>query len=129
MVSNDEFLCQECAPNVIEDEIIGNSTGKKGRYYERMDKDDEEEWGRIPIPQSDDSYSTEDWFSDETKVEEDDHNQGNYYQGILTLQSNALAYMVGPRKDGRILTKAGTIIDLNVPTVNNPVRQADRITD
>jgi hypothetical protein len=62
-------------------------------------------------------------------VEEDDRNQGNYYQGILNLQSNALAYMVGPRKDGKILTKAGTIIYLNVPTVNNPVRQADRITD
>jgi hypothetical protein len=68
LASNSEILCLECTPNVIEDNALGNSTSKKGDG--RRERDDEEEWGRIPIPQSDDSYSTEGWLSDESEQEE-----------------------------------------------------------
>jgi hypothetical protein len=42
------ILCMECAPNVIEDDVgtINKDTKREGRN----DKDDEEEWGGIPIP-------------------------------------------------------------------------------
>jgi hypothetical protein len=40
--------------------------------YERNNREDEEEWTRIPIPQSDDSDSTEEWLSDDVEEEEDD---------------------------------------------------------
>jgi hypothetical protein len=57
LASDSELLCLEYTPNVIEDNAVGKSTSKKGDR--RRERDDEEEWGRIPIPQSDDSYSTE----------------------------------------------------------------------
>ena len=64
------ILCHECAPNVIEDDVPVETTEKQG--YETRDRDDEEEWGGIPIPQSDDSQSSGDYLSDDTEEEEDE---------------------------------------------------------
>jgi hypothetical protein len=48
LASDSELVCLECTPNVIEDNAVGKSTSKKGDG--RRERDDEEEWGRIPIP-------------------------------------------------------------------------------
>jgi hypothetical protein len=63
-------LCHDCAPNVIEDDVPADTTRKQG--YERRDRDDEEEWGGIPIPRSDDSQSSGDYLSDDKEEEEDE---------------------------------------------------------
>ncbi len=59
------ILCRECTPHVIEDDLTANQEDKQGD--ERRDRDSEEEWGGIPIPQSDDSQSTGDYLSDESE--------------------------------------------------------------
>ncbi len=68
-IENDTaFLCLECTPTVIEGDTVGESTNTKGDG--RRERNDEEEWGRIPIPQSDDSYSTEGWLTDDSDQDE-----------------------------------------------------------
>jgi hypothetical protein len=52
-----QFFCAECEENKKQDKAITK------RGLERAEKDDEEEWGRIPIPQSD--GSDEDTWLDE----------------------------------------------------------------
>ena len=69
-----------------------------------------EEWGGIPIPQSDDSSSTDSEEEEESGPRKRDRNK-----------DDSLAYLVGPRRDGRVLNKDGTIIDVNesfVVTIN-----------
>ena len=117
-----ETLCQECEPNVIEEELNENTKGKQGNG--RRDRDDEEEWGRIPIPQSDDSYSTEGWLSDESEQEEEEDLKKE-----LSRQSDALAYLIGPRKDGRILTREGKIIDLQEDIQSSLIEQETSYDD
>ncbi len=48
---------------MIEDDLPTRTEGKQG--HEKRERDNEEEWGGIPIPQSDDSQSTEDDLSNE----------------------------------------------------------------
>jgi hypothetical protein len=100
------ILCMECAPNVIEDDMgtINKDTKREGR----RDKDDEEEWGGIPIPHSDDSSSTDEWLSEEPDNNEDnkDDHDKNYLNCFV-------AFLIAPRKDGRVLTKDGQIINVN----------------
>jgi hypothetical protein len=82
------------------------------RGLEKEERDDEEEWGRIPIPQSDDSDSTDEWLSEEpdkyesTSTDEQDRNKKGYLNCFM-------AFLIAPRKDGRALTKDGKIIDVN----------------
>jgi hypothetical protein len=125
LASDSELLCLECTPNVIEDNAVGKSTSKNGDG--RRERDEEEEWRRIPIPQSDDSYSTEEWLSDEseqeettstTKRERHEDNKKEYLNCYL-------AFMLGPRKDGRILNKDGTILDVNDSLTDNADQQED----
>ena len=87
------------------------TTGKQS--YERRDRDDEEEWGGIPIPQSDDSQSSGDYLSDDTEEEEDESASLTSRQ-----RSDDLAFLLAPRLDGKIKGKKGLVIDLNEPTPN-----------
>jgi hypothetical protein len=90
---------------------------------EKADKDDEEEWGRIPIPQSDDSdeYTWLDELSDSSESEQE--------KGIITsaestaptnekgemnkIFSDDFAFRHGPRRDGNIRNKDGSLLTLN----------------
>ena len=74
----------------------------------RRDRDDEEEWGGIPIPQSDDSDSTDEWLS-----EESDNNEENKNNNKAKYLNCFVSFLIAPRKDGRVLKKDGTIIDIN----------------
>jgi hypothetical protein len=107
------FLCIECEPNIIENDNGEESAGKKG--YERRERDDEEEWGRIPIPQSDDSYSTEEWLQDESDQGEANSttNQDRHKDNNMNYRNCVMAFLIAPRKDGRTLTKDGKILDVN----------------
>ena len=67
------ILCKECAPNVIEDDM--GQVDEDQRRNGRRDRDDEEEWGGIPIPQSDDSDSTDEWLSEESETNEDNKDK------------------------------------------------------
>ncbi len=79
---------------------------------EKKERDEEEEWGTIPIPQSDDSDSTDEWLSEEpneyesTSTYDQDQNKKGYLNCFM-------AFLIAPRKDGRVLTKDGQIIDVN----------------
>jgi hypothetical protein len=87
---------------------------------EKAERDAEEEWGRIPIPQSDDSDSTDEWLSQEPEqhasTDDEDQNQKGYLNCFV-------AFLIAPRKDGRILTKEGKIIDVNDGSASNEKQQ------
>jgi hypothetical protein len=115
-------LCLECTPNVIEDDTGEVDTDKKGDG--RRDKDDEEEWGRIPIPQSDDSYSTGEWLSEESEKNED--NQDRHKKKYLNC---FMAFLIAPRKDERVVTKDGKILDVNeCPTIEGKQQAVTSLT-
>ncbi len=108
-----------------------DSTNKRGD--EKEEKDDEEEWGRIPIPTSEDS--SEDTWGDDLEIADD--NEGDDSLPILFVavckhqtktkgndekQEDAIAFSIGPRRDGSVRRKDGTIISVNdttpLPTYN-----------
>ncbi len=126
LASDSEILCLECTPNVIEYNALGNSTNKKGDGRKR-ERDDEEEWRRIPIPQSDDLYSTEGWLSDDSEQEESTSTtkRERHEDNKKEYRNCYLAFMLRPRKDGRILNKDGTILDVNDSLTNNVDQQED----
>jgi hypothetical protein len=90
-------------------------------------RDEEEEWGRIPIPQSDDSYSTEGWLSNESEQEETTSTtkRERHEDNKKEYRNCYLAFMLGPRKDGRILNKDETILDVNARLTDNVDQQQD----
>jgi hypothetical protein len=95
---------------------------QKEGWRKQNERDDEEEWGRIPIPQSDDSYSSDEWLSEEpeqhepTSTDNEDQSQKGYLNCFV-------AFLIAPRKDGRILTKEGKIIDVNDGSASNEQQQ------
>jgi hypothetical protein len=115
-----ELFCKECEQELKEDEQTDLTT-KRG--MEKAERDDEEEWGRVPIPQSDDSYSSDEWLSEEpkqcepTSSDDEDQSQKGYLNCFV-------AFLIAPRKDGRILTKEGKIIDVNDGPARNERQQA-----
>jgi hypothetical protein len=122
-----ELFCKECDQELLELdcgyrswEQADNAT-KRG--LERAERNEEEEWGRIPIPQSDDSNSTDVWLSEEpeqhesTSTDDQDQSQKGYLNCFV-------AFLIAPRKDGRVLTKEGKIIDVNDGSTSNEQQQA-----
>jgi hypothetical protein len=107
---NEELLCTECKPT--EDEISTK------RVLGKNDND-EEEWGRIPIPQSDDSED-DTWFDDESETEEEDESSGlTHYESAKATQekytrnkmlNDELAFKLGPRRDGIVRRNDGTLL-------------------
>jgi hypothetical protein len=110
------LICWKFKPNIIEDET---------------------QWGRIPIPTSDDS-SDEYWFDESTGSDHDEgvgstepifiaeesesnakKNARNNYMSVVKKnydnqvmgkeESINLAFLIGPRREGIILTKDGTL--------------------
>jgi hypothetical protein len=110
-----ELSCKECGQELKEEEQTDPTT-KRG--MKKAERDDEEEWGRIPIPQSDDSYSSEEWLSEEpeqyesTSSDDEDQRKKGYLNCFV-------AFLITPRKHGRILTKEGKIIDVNDGPASN----------
>jgi hypothetical protein len=114
-----ELFCKKCDQELTKldcgydrkktDEQTGTTTN---RGLEKEERDDEEEWGRIPIPQSDDTDSTDEWLSEEpneyesTSTDDQDQNKKGYLNCFM-------AFLIAPRKDGRVLTKDGQIIDVD----------------
>jgi hypothetical protein len=70
-----ELFCQECGKDLTELDCGFDDSINPKRGMERRDRDDEEEWGRVPIPQSDDS-DDEPWLdeshSPESEQKEED---------------------------------------------------------
>ncbi len=91
--------------------------GKAG--HEKRERDSEEEWRGIPIPQSDDSQSTEDDLSDESDHEKTQAMMGCVYI-TLRQRGDGLAFLLAPRLDGKIMKKDGLIIDTNEPMTKQP---------
>jgi hypothetical protein len=130
---------------------------------EKTGRDDEEEWGGIPIPQSDDSddeYWLDEISSDESESEPYEADAGPYALNLrepdddsddassnLTSQVQRtstppkkdekaqmsistfddLAFLIGPRRDGSIKRKDGTVFTLTelITTLNTlpPTRE------
>ncbi len=109
-----ELFCRECDNELMELDC-GYRSGEQAdhatkRRVEKAERDDEEEWGIIPIPQSDDSDSTDEWLSQEPEQHESTDEQDQNQKGYLNC---FVAFLIAPRKDGRVLTKEGKIIDVN----------------
>jgi hypothetical protein len=119
LVQNRTILCNECAPHVIKDDLPTRTEGKQG--HEKRERDSEEEWGGIPIPQSDDSQSTEDYPSDES-----DHEKTQVMMGCvhvtLRQKGDELAFLLAPRLDGKVINKDGLILDPNEPITKPPTK-------
>ena len=119
-----ELFCKECDKELVELEC-GYRSGEQTdiptkRGMEKAGRDDEEEWGRIPIPQSDDS-DNEPWLdessSPESEQEEEDdtikppakRKQEGFSQNALMITNNHeivnrestedFAFRIGPRRD------------------------------
>jgi hypothetical protein len=129
-----ELFCRDCEKDLtrLDCEFENKNNPKKG--MERRDRDDEEEWGRFPIPQSDDSEN-EPWFdwSPSPESEQDDEdvpcdttaksNEKGFSQNVLIIVSNTLlvnkqstedfAFRNVPRRDGIIRRKDGTLITID----------------
>jgi hypothetical protein len=123
-----ELFCEECDQELM-DLNCGYRSGEQAdnmtkRGLEKTERDDEEEWGRVPIPQSDDSDSAEGWLSDESD-DHDTHSTKETKDKAQEYRNCVVAFMVAPRKDGRILTKEGNIIDVNEPL---PIRATKQHT-
>jgi hypothetical protein len=133
-----ELFCKECDKELVELEC-GYRSGKQTdtptkRGMEKAGRDDEEEWGRIPIPQSDDS-DNEPWLdessSPESEQEEEDdtieppakRKQEGFSQNALMITNNHeivnrestedFAFRIGPRRDGSIRKKDGSILTVD----------------
>jgi hypothetical protein len=116
-----ELFCQECGKDLTELDCGFDDNINPKRGMERRDRDDQEEWGRIPIPQSDDS-DDEHWLdeshSPESEQEEEDvtidtpvmGNEKGLSQNALIIVNNPMhvnkestedfAFRNGPRRDG-----------------------------
>ena len=68
-----------------------------------------------PESLSHDSDSTEEWVTDDVEEEEDEDTPFKRDRE----KDEVIAYLIGPRKDGLILNKDGTILDVN----ENPSRK------
>ena len=93
----------------------------------QTEKDDEEEWGRIPIPQSNDSDESEDWNEPDQEPEGDDDSTEELKICCLFVTPREpsgmkekdnkeweedLAFLIGPRLDWIVRTKDGTLFAL-----------------
>ncbi len=129
-----ELFCKECDQELVELDC-GYRSGEQTdmqtkRGMEKTEKDDEEEWGRIPIPQSDDS-DNEPWLDDTSSPESEQEvedatieppvkrKQGGLNQNALRIVNNHVtvnkestedfAFRNGPCRDGSIRKKDGSI--------------------
>ncbi len=124
-----ELFCQECGKDLTELDCGFDDNINPKRGMERRDRDDEEEWGRIPIPQSDDS-DDEPWLdeshSSESEQEEEDvtletpaMGKEKFSQNALMIVNNPMhvnkestedfAFRNGPRRDGIVRRKDGIV--------------------
>ncbi len=129
-----ELFCQECRKDLTELDCGFDDNINPKRGMERRDRDDEEEWGRIPIPQSDDS-DDEPWLdesqSPESEQEEEDvtietpamGNEKRFSQNTLTIVNKPtivnkeytedFAFRNGPSRDGIIRKKDGSLLTID----------------
>ncbi len=133
-----ELFCKGCDQMLVELNCRYRSREQTDtqtkRGMERTEKDDEEEWGRIPIPQSDDS-DNEPWLdessSPESEQEEEDvtieppfmRKQEGFSQNALMIVNNHVnvnkestedfPFRNGPRRDGSIRRKDGSILTMD----------------
>jgi hypothetical protein len=92
-----ELFCRECDKELLELDC-GYRSGEQAdhaikRGVEKAERDDEEEWGRIPIPQSDDSDSTDEWLSQEPEQHESTDEQDQNQKGYLNC---FVAFLLAP---------------------------------
>jgi hypothetical protein len=127
-----ELFCKECNERLIKldcgyDRPREKNVAKRG--LQKAERDDEEEWGRIPIPQSDDESEGDTWLdeSDDSDTERDIrpacvisvktafNKEPNVKVGenkINRQTTDDFAFHHGPRRDGTILRKDGSILNL-----------------
>ncbi len=122
---NEELICIKYKTKISEvkekpdlgktdkdDEEEGGLNPTQGRG--RTERDDEEEWGRVPIPQSDDSDDSTWWEGSDpySKQAEDNAQREDEKPTGMNEQEKQvyLAFLIGPRRDGIIRRKDGTLL-------------------
>jgi hypothetical protein len=124
-----ELFCQQCGEDLTKLDCGFDDNINPKRGMERRDRDDGEEWGRFPIPQSDDELEGDTWL-DESEDSDQERNvrpacvvsvetafnkEPNIKIGedkINGQTTDDFAFRHGPRRDGTILRKDGSTLDL-----------------
>jgi hypothetical protein len=140
---DDELTCFSCKKYELANPDPQTTNTKK--VMEKAGKDDEEEWGRISIPQSDDS--DDDTWNDEStdslsEQREDSQplifnlgpKRNNSMTKLITLlmpiTSEDLTFLVGPRRDGISRKKDGTLIMTdNLPPLTHHLHISTQASD
>ncbi len=155
------LLCLECVPGRVtpeREDLVKTTKLFHKQGMEKTGRDDEEEWGGIPIPQSDDS--DDEYWLDEISSVDSESERYETDAGPSALNSrnpdedpddasfnltsqvhrtstpptkkgkaqmpmsnfDDLAFLIGPRCDGSIKRKDGTVLTLNdLITTLNPL--------
>ncbi len=131
------LICVACTHKRDHVEDNERPSDKRGG---RRDKDDEEEWGSIPIPQSDDS-DDEYWLEEltstesESEQEEEDVSRQSLRKRVATPNNeirdrvnntNDLAFLIGPRRDGIIRQRNGKLLTILALSPVNPTYSISR---
>ena len=129
-----ELFCKECDEDLTALDCgysprdQADKPSKKG--LEKTGRDDEEEWGRIPIPQSDDESEDYTWLDELGSSDEKNNTRPACVVSVTTAFNNKpniqvkerkvnwtttddFAFSHGPRKDGTILMKDGSILTIS----------------
>jgi hypothetical protein len=131
---NVELFCKECDEDLTALDCgysprdQADKPSKQG--IEKAGRDDEEEWGRIPIPQSDDESEDYTWLDELSSSDEKNNTRPACVVSVMTAFNNKpniqvkerkvnwtttddFAFSHGPRKDGTILMKDGSILTIS----------------
>ena len=130
---NVELFCKECDEDLTALDC-GYSPSNQAdkptkKRLEKVERDDEEEWGRIPIPLSDDESEGETWLDESDDSAQECNNRSACIVSVETafgrqptMETNErkvnrsttddFAFRHGPRRDGTILMKDGSILNI-----------------
>jgi hypothetical protein len=134
-----ELFCQQCGEDLTKLDCGFDDNINSKRGMERRDRDDEEEWGRIPIPQSDDESEGDTWLDESDDSDQECNLKSACVVSVKTMfneepniarkdnrinkpVTDDFVFRHGQRRDGNILRKDGSILtlyELKPLTMNN----------
>jgi hypothetical protein len=124
-----ELFCQQCGEDLTKLDCGFDDNINPKRGMERRDRDDEEEWGRIPIPQSDDESEGDTWLDESDDSDQERNLKSACVVSVKTMfneepnitrkdnrinkpVTDDFVFRHGQRRDGNILRKDGSILTL-----------------
>ena len=124
-----ELFCQQCGEDLTKLDCGFDDNINPKRGMERRDRDDEEEWERIPIPQSDDESEGDTWLDESDDSDQERNIRPACVVSVKTMfneepniaskdnrinrpVTDDFVFRHGHRRDGNILRKDESILTL-----------------